>query len=239
MKIAQIFVAATAVTLLTACADSYTAIPTASQLPRLPTTALADAERPTFRFAVGDEIELRFINTPDLNDRQIIRPDGMITPPHIGDRMAAGLTVPDLRAALLDAYRPILRDPELSISARELGGQRVFVGGEVFMPGPQPISGRPTVVAAIMAAQGFRPTARLSEVVVLRGEAGGIRRAYVVNVADALSGRRPETDAVLASGDIVFVPRSNIATLNLAVDQFIRQMNPFGAGISLQVPVGN
>jgi len=219
--------------LLGACRDTYLTIPVSAvqQLPVAPAVAPATAP---FRFAVGDELEVRFLSTPDLNDRQFIRTDGKISLLHIGDSQAAGLTVEELRRNLTEAYRPILREPELTVTVRETAGQRIFVGGEVFMPGPQPISTRPTLISAIMTAQGFRPTARLSEVVVLRATEAGRSTAYVVNVAQALNGQRPENDTTLQAGDIVFVPRSNIATLNLAVDQFVRQMNPIGTTITFQ-----
>ncbi len=51
-------------------------------------------EVPAHRLAAGDEIELRFLLNPELNDaRLVIGPDGRVTVPLLGPVLAGGLTV--------------------------------------------------------------------------------------------------------------------------------------------------
>jgi polysaccharide export outer membrane protein len=66
-----------------------------------------------------DEIEVEFILDPALNRKTIIRPDGMITLPGVGDVKAAGLTPEALGKSIADKYR----ETKIFTKEEESGGQ--------------------------------------------------------------------------------------------------------------------
>jgi polysaccharide export outer membrane protein len=66
-----------------------------------------------------DEIDVEFILDPALNRKTIIRPDGMITLPGVGDVRAAGLTPEDLAKSIADKYR----ETKIFTKDDEPGGQ--------------------------------------------------------------------------------------------------------------------
>ncbi len=52
----------------------------------------------------GDSVRISFPGAPNLNSVQLIRRDGRITLPLIGEFQAAGLTPPDIEKELLKLY---------------------------------------------------------------------------------------------------------------------------------------
>ena len=89
----------------------------------------------------GDELEIKFYKTPELNSQQKVRADGMVTLQLIGDVQVAGMTPSDVTAAMLhDSYSQRDRfDQTRTMSGdrpRHLYSRRIFVTGEVMKPRP-------------------------------------------------------------------------------------------------------
>ena len=82
-----------------------------------------------------------------------------------------------------------------------------------------------TISTAITAAGGFRDTAGQSKVVLLRRDPAGAGRAYTIDVARILDGSDLGQNVELGPRDMVFVPRSNLASLNLFIKQLIRRQH--------------
>ncbi len=87
--------------------------------------------------------------------------------------------------------------------------QEVFVLGEVFDPRAFGFRGRVTLLQAVAESGGFRPEARLGDVVILRG-IYGTKRLVPVDVREIVDGRAPDPE--LEVGDVVYVPRRRLAT---------------------------
>ncbi len=69
----------------------------------------------SYKLDTLDEIEIEFILDPELNRRVVIRPDGMITLPGIGDIKAVGLAPEELSKKIEDKFRTanILRNGDI------------------------------------------------------------------------------------------------------------------------------
>ena len=97
------------------------------------------------------------------------------------------------------------------------------MGGEVKQPGLVPLRSRLSSLKAVLAAGGFRDTAQLTHVVVLR-DAGGHPAIFELDVKKILAGE--ESDLLLRPYDVVYVPKSKIARANLFVEQYIKRVIP-------------
>jgi len=173
----------------------------------------------------GDELEINFIYTPELNTQQIIRPDGVISMPILGEVTAEGKTIDQLRQDLEQAYATQLESPQLTIIPRILQSWQVYVGGEVNNPQAVPLSGQMTVLEALMAAGGISwPEAEPRNVVVIRFH-NGQRLGCALDMTHALAGKHTRP-FYLQPNDIVYVPRSAIARVNQWVDQHINRILP-------------
>lgn len=201
--------------------------------------AVADVENGTseadYRVGVGDELELRFFYTPDLNGIVTVRPDGKISLPFIGDVPVLGLSVADLSGNLRMAYAPYVRRPEVSINIKTMASQRIYVGGEVAHPGVFPLNGSVSVLQAILLAEGMKDTAKPSEVIILRRGANNQRQTLAVNLDAIANGDGAAQDVMLRPYDVVLVPRSGIANVNQWIDLYIRRNLPINVGFSYTV----
>jgi polysaccharide export outer membrane protein len=104
----------------------------------------------------GDEVDVRFYYTPELNVTQTVRPDGKIMLQLIGEVEARGKSPDKLRGELLQRYGPQLKDPDITVLTRSLYTRRVYVGGQVISPGVVNMPSQMTVLEAIMQSGGFR-----------------------------------------------------------------------------------
>ena len=196
-------------------------------------------EVPVHRLTAGDEIELRFLLNPELNDnRLIIGPDGRVTVPLLGAVVAGGQTVAEFRGQLETDYASKLRVADLDVVVRGFNSSRIFVGGEVKTPGVLPLPGQPDVLQGVLQAGGFTNTARMDEVVVIRRRADHVPMLRTVNLNRYAGSANAADDFPLQASDVIFVPKSDIASFDLFVDQYLNQTLPFTKGLNYNLGNG-
>ncbi|MFH0828168.1 MAG: polysaccharide biosynthesis/export family protein [Candidatus Omnitrophota bacterium] len=157
----------------------------------------------------------------DLDQEVIVRPDGMISFPLIGDVLVKGMTITQLDEEVTRKLSEFVRSPEVSISLKKMGGSKVIVMGEVIHPGIFTVTGAKTVLEAIAQAGGFSRDAVPSSVVLVRG--GFLQpQPQRLNLSKVLAGREVQRQNIaLQSEDIIFVPKKFIADLNYFLSQII------------------
>lgn len=176
--------------------------------------------------APGDELDIRFFYTPDLNDLQVIRADGKITLQLVGDVNAAGLTPSELQSRLQEGYAGIVEKPSVAVITRRLYHRNIYVAGAVMTPGLLPMPGHITALEAIMQAGGFdMREANTSEVVVIRNQ-NGERVSYVVDLGGDICGKAPSKPFYLHAQDIVYVQRTGVVKAAQWIDQHITKLIP-------------
>ncbi len=173
----------------------------------------------------GDVIDVKHFYVPELDESQIVRPDGYMTLPLIGEVKVTGRTPPQLQQELVDRYQPHLKKPQLTVLVRRVYDSRVWVTGEVKRPGAVQMPGRLTVLEAITeVGGGTRPTADLRQVLVIR-QKDDRHYGCLVNVKDTLAGRAGN-QFVLQPRDVIYVPPTSITKANDWVDQYLNKMVP-------------
>jgi len=178
-----------------------------------------------YRIQVGDTIDVRFYKTPELNVKGLpVRHDGRISLDLIGDVQAAGLQPDELSARLSDAYGRELQEPRITVLVRKFGG-RVYVGGEVGTPKALKYVYGMTALQAIQTAGGFKDESSRQNVVLIR-RGPEQYQGYRLFLEDALTGKDYFQDVALQPNDVVWIPRSRISNMNLAVEQYIRNNLP-------------
>lgn len=174
----------------------------------------------------GDELDIRFFYTPELNDVQRIRADGKITLQLLGEVKAAGMTPSELQQTLEKQYTGLIEKPSVAVIVRALNHRNVYIAGAVHDPGLIEMPGHTTVLAAIMQAGGFdMREANLENVLVIRHE-NGERKTFTLDFKEALSGGMPGNPFYLHAQDIVYVQRTGIVKTAQWIDQHISQLVP-------------
>lgn len=195
-------------------------------------------DRGDYRLQAGDRLNIKFPFHELANQQIPVRPDGKISLEVTGEILAEGLTPRELEAVIRDRSSHRLRDPEVVVIVLELGERKAFVGGEVTKPGFVVVSDGMTPLQAVIAAGGFKDTAKKDHVLYMARKTDGTYQASRVDLADVVKNGTPET-VRLAGNDVVFVPATLIAKMNTFMDQYVRKLLPVDskAGASAALPV--
>jgi protein involved in polysaccharide export with SLBB domain len=199
----------------------------------------APEESRQYQIQPGDQLSVKLFYHPTLNEDVTVRPDGRISLQLADEVVAAGLTPRELSEQLKVRYSRVLESPELSVIVKTFAAHRIFVAGEVAEPGEQPLVGRTTALQAIALGGGFKDTARLTQVLIVRRNPDFSAQVMTINLKKVVNGESPTGDVVLMPYDVVYVPRSTIANANKFVKEFIVNMIPLDFGIRVDLVPSN
>ena len=180
----------------------------------------------------GNALARDFLNTlrsnTDLGSTRIIqvRHDGMVTFPLVGEVSVMGKTLPGISTELDEKYNKVFKQGisvALNLSSSSEGN--IAVLGEVRSPGRYTINNPISPFFALAMAGGALDSAKKSQVVVVSRRGNGKVAWQVVNL-DIDSGKPLGPEIALAPQDMLLVPRTGVANLNLFVEQYIRRMMP-------------
>ncbi len=225
--------------LLSACASTPSGHIARSNAPA-PSFGTWTQDDYAYRIGPGDELSLQFLVNPDLNARVIVGPDGRGVFPLISSVPVQGMTVEQANDALTRQYATALRRPDVQTMITNYGAAQIYIGGEVHTAGVFPIKGELTPAQAVMVAGGFLPTARTGKVVVIRQRPGDRQLLMrVLDEKDLLERGQSDGGFAVLPGDLVFVPRSSIAEVDLFVQQYITGVLPFSTSAGISYNLGN
>jgi polysaccharide export outer membrane protein len=127
--------------------------------------------RPIYIINPGDQLLITVAgHEKELTAPVVVRPDGMVTYPLVGDVKAAGLTTVQLSSAIGEQLSALgyYEDPQVTVQLRVSSQEIIYVFGDVKDPGekrsPEPIN----VVEALAAAGGFEETADLANAKIIK-----------------------------------------------------------------------
>ncbi len=185
-----------------------------------------------YRIQPGDLLRVKFTYHPEYDVKVLVRPDGGISLQAGGDMRAAGLTSGELEKLIVERTSDRLKNPEVSVLVAQVADLKVYVMGEVRLPGIVPYREGMTPLQAIADRGGFNDTARLDSVLRLspaQNEYQGTR----LDFTRPLTAGDPE-GTNLQAGDVLFIPRTFIGDVNTFVRLYIRGVLPIepriGAG---------
>jgi polysaccharide export outer membrane protein len=163
-------------------------------------------------FVLGPEdvIEVVVWRTPDLSRQVIIRPDGKISLPLIGDVPVQGLTADQIAKDLTERFKAYKENPSVSINVIEVNSYYVFMVGEVTVPGKLQFKTYTTLLQAISLAGGFTQFASRNDMTIVRNlvtAEGKIKELRIpIRYDDLISEDGGVYNITLISGDTVIVP---------------------------------
>lgn len=165
----------------------------------------APNEKASYKVQPGDLLEIFVWKERDLQREVIVRPDGGLSFPLIGEMEVAGKTVSEVRNELTKQLRDYVSNPTVSVSVKQAQGYKIYVMGQVNRPGEFTAVRPVDIVQALSMAGGLNPFASANSIKVLRRE-NGTETAIPFKYGQVESGRKLEQNIILQSGDVVVVP---------------------------------
>jgi len=180
--------------------------PAAPASPPAPAAPAQPGAAPNDTYVIGgnDVLSITVWKEPTLSGTILVRPDGMISIPLVGDVQATGLTPLHLADLITIKLKKYVQDPNVSVVVTQIHSKLVYMIGEVGKTGPVEMTPDMTLLEAISSAGGLSEFANKKKIYILRDE-GGKRQKIPVHYKEALAGNR-EFDLPLQPGDTVVVP---------------------------------
>lgn len=160
---------------------------------------------PGYQIGPEDILEISIWKEEGLKKEVLVRPDGGISFPLIGDLQATGKTTVQLQQEITQKLEQFIPDPVVSVALLKVVGNKIYVIGKVNKPG-EFVAGRYVdVLQALSMAGGLTPFAAENSIKILRKE-GGKDVVMLFEYSSVKRGEHLEQNIMLKAGDVVVVP---------------------------------
>jgi len=160
---------------------------------------------PSYRLGPEDVLDISVWKDDALSRPVVVRPDGFISFPLVGEILAEGQTVDQFTSIFKDRLSRYVPDPTVTVSVTQMNSNKIYVIGKVNRPGEYVVGHHTDVMQALSLAGGLTPFASQSNIKILRR----INEKQVIfpfDYGDVLSGDELEQNIILERWDVVMVP---------------------------------
>ncbi len=171
----------------------------------------------------GDALDVLIYRNPDVSRQVLVRSDGFVSLPILGDVKVAGLTTKELDELLAQRLSSRLVNPEVTVSVTNAREPMVYVVGEVQVAAPVPLREAKTAAEAIAHASLLIRSVDLAHVSVIRLDDTGHLRAHTFRRHER---SQPAVymalqNMPLQADDVVFVPENRRSQAGRAIEDFV------------------
>ena len=156
-----------------------------------------------YQLGPEDVIQVFVWKEDDLTTTAVIRPDGKITLPLVGEIVASKKTPNQLQLEIGEKYKAFVSKPVVNVIVKEVNSPKVSVIGEVRKPDVYKIKQRTTVLDIVAAAGGWTEFAKKNKVTVIRDDPKGPQK-FMLNLDLMLEGGKAPI-FYLQPGDKIYV----------------------------------
>ena len=168
----------------------------------------------------GDQLQIYVLDHPDISSTRgntdmayIVRPDGKLNFPLVGEIDINGLTVYEFTKLLTKELSEYIINPQITVNVSKLGTTRVFVLGEVKNQGMYELSKSHRVLDALGAAGGFTEKAAKKSIFLVRNRGTSEENVQKLNMLNYMKKGDMSQNLVLQEGDCLFLTSNHKITL--------------------------
>ena len=166
------------------------------------TAGSAPVDGKSYVIGAEDIIGIQVWQVREMTGQYLVRPDGKVSVPLVGDVQAAGKTPQDVSAELVDLLKKkYINSPDVTVSILQVNSKKYYIHGEVNNPGAFPLIVPTTVLEGLANAHGFRDFANVKKIRIMRG-----KEQLKFNYKDVTRGKSIEQNVYLQPGDEIIVP---------------------------------
>jgi polysaccharide export outer membrane protein len=181
------------------------ALPVAAAAPAASAAITVPLQPAAYVIGPEDALEISVWKDETLKSQSLVRPDGGISFPLVGEVMAAGKTADQVRDEIRKRLERYIPDAVVTVSVIHIASYRIYVLGRVNKPGDFAVGRDVDVLQALALAGGLTPFAQENDIRVVR-KVDGQTTTIPFHYADVLKGRDLAQNITLRSGDVLLVP---------------------------------
>lgn len=162
----------------------------------------------TSKYYIGPEdvLDINVWRNKDLSKVVMVRPDGRISLPLVGDVQASGLSPAELTTDINSRLKEFVESPAVSVMVKEVNSYSIFVLGQVANPGRYFLKSKTTLLQAITLAGGFTSEADRTRIAILRWQGPKTEVRLTANYMDIVLKDGASENLILRPGDTIVVP---------------------------------
>ena len=153
----------------------------------------------------SDVLEISIYGETELTRKLVVRPDGKISFPLIGDVKVAEHSTQEVKEIVDEKISAFIPEASSTIIVEELGSLKYYVVGEVATSGMFNVSCQVTVLQALSLAGGLKTFADENSIKIIRGH-GKDTKKIRFDYNQVKKGEHLEQNILLERGDVVLVP---------------------------------
>jgi polysaccharide export outer membrane protein len=158
-----------------------------------------------FYLGPEDLLEVSVWKDEALTKQVVVRPDGKISFPLVGDVDVKGRTVDEVRQTLEASIKEYVPDTPVTVMVVGVRSPKVYVVGKVAKPGLYIMAEPIRVMQGLAMAGGTTPFADKDDILIIRKDGSG-QKFFKFNYTDVAKGKDLKQNMLLQPGDTVVVP---------------------------------
>ena len=160
---------------------------------------------PSYIIGPMDVLEIQVWKEPDFSRQVLVRLDGKITLPLIGDITASGMNTMGLKALLAEKLEDFVSKPEVTVIVLESHSKNFYIVGMINRPGTYPLNPDMTMLQAISVAGGLAEWADKDSIRIIR-RSEGKEEIIPFDYDKVITGKKLEQNILLKPNDTIIVP---------------------------------
>jgi len=167
-----------------------------------------DPRKGEFTLGPSDVLRITVWRNPELSTEAVVRPDGTISLPLVGDLQATGRTSVQLKEEIVKRLRAYLKDESaiVTVAVTAINSYRFVISGNVEHQGVFSANHFVTITEALALAGGPNRFADAAGTVIIRVDPNGTVRRIPIDYPGVLAGTRANENLPLIAGDTIYVP---------------------------------
>ena len=168
------------------------------------TAAQKEVAPADYLLGAGDVLNVGVWGKEDLQAKElVIKPDGKIAFPLVGEIQAAGVTTVALTTTMTTALSEYVKNPKVTVNVTKFHTTRVYVLGMVTKPGLYELEKQHNLLDAIGMAGSYTKEAAKKRVVIIRKDQQST--PIKVNLMDIWEKGDMSQNYALGDGDVVYL----------------------------------
>lgn len=180
-------------------------VPTSAATSVKPAAAAASTDPNAYIIGEQDSLMITVWKEKELSGSVVVRPDGKITVPLVGEVKAIGMTPVQLQSLLSEKLKPFVTMPQVTVSVSDIRSRKVYLVGHAAREGAFNVNSSTTALQIIAQAGGLKDFAKRKKIYILRQQ-GAEQVRYSFNYDEVIKGKKQEQNILLQPGDTIVVP---------------------------------
>ena len=163
------------------------------------------ADQGDYSIGPGDVLDISVWKDEALTRSCVVRPDGFISFPLIGDVLATGRTASQVKSEMEGRLKRYVPGLTLSLEIKQINSMIIYVIGKVNAPGRFVMNTNVDVLQALATAGGLNVFAKRNDIKIFR-QGKHETTIFPFEYDMVIDGKRLEQNIRLLRGDVVVIP---------------------------------